>query len=183
VATYIYSALSVSTHSITAVYNGDTNYTTSTSGAVSQVVNKDGSAAVVTSDINSSAPGVSVTFTATLSATAPGTGIATGTVQFKIDGTDYGSPVALAGGRASSTPTNSLSTASHTIIAVYSGDTNFNTSTSMGYIQVVQVGGGTRLAGGFLPVNKIAIIAPWLAFLLTLVLGGTILVLRRRKGS
>jgi hypothetical protein len=41
-ATLTLSTLSVATHSITANYNGDINYVTSVSSALSQVVNRDG---------------------------------------------------------------------------------------------------------------------------------------------
>jgi uncharacterized repeat protein (TIGR01451 family) len=70
--------------------------------------------------VASSAPGAvwgqPVTFTATISPTAGGT------VQFKIDGTNFGSPVSVSGGAATSGATSGLSVADHAISAVYSGD-------------------------------------------------------------
>ena len=71
----------------------------------------------------------SVTFTAAVAANTAGSGTPTGTVQFLIDGTDFGSPVALVNGSATSSAISSLSVASHTIEAVYSGGTNFAGST------------------------------------------------------
>jgi len=44
---------------------------------------------------------------------------ATGTVQFSIDGTAFGSPVTLSGGNATSSATSSISVGSHTISAAY----------------------------------------------------------------
>jgi len=41
--------------------------------------------------------GQAVTFTATVNAVSPGTGTRTGTVQFKLDGSDFGAPVSLSG--------------------------------------------------------------------------------------
>ena len=67
------------------------------------------------------------TFTATVTP-ASGSG-ETGTVQFQIDGTNVGSPVALSGNTATYT-TSALSAGSHSIVAVYSGDGKFTGSTS-----------------------------------------------------
>jgi hypothetical protein len=50
-------------------------------------------------------------------------------VQFKIDGTNFGSPVAVVNGSATSGNTSSLTAGSHSIAAVYSGDSNYTGST------------------------------------------------------
>jgi hypothetical protein len=54
---------------------------------------------------------------------------AKGTVQFKIDGNNFGSPVGLSGGKAISGSTTSLTAGNHTITAVYSGDSTYAGST------------------------------------------------------
>ena len=46
----------------------------------------------ITSPANPSVYGQSVTFTATVAANPPGSGTPTGTVQFQIDGTNFGPP-------------------------------------------------------------------------------------------
>jgi hypothetical protein len=69
-----------------------------------------------------------VTFTATVSPVAPGAGSPTGTVQFKVDGTSLGIPVALVAGQASIS-TSSLSVGTRVITAEYSGDASFSGST------------------------------------------------------
>jgi hypothetical protein len=56
-------------------------------------------------------------------------GNATGTVQFKIDGKNFDSPVTLSGGKAISDSTTTLTVGNHTITAVYSGDTTYAGST------------------------------------------------------
>src|SRR5207249_26237 len=66
IATFSTSALSAGTHSITAVYSGDTNYTTSTSPAITRTVNKASSSTAASSNQNPSTFGQSVTFTATV---------------------------------------------------------------------------------------------------------------------
>lgn len=78
----------------------------------------------VSSSQNPSGVGQSVTFTATIS---PNT--ATGTVQFKTDGTNLGSPVTVSSGTAASVGISSLAAGPHTITAIYSGDGNSETST------------------------------------------------------
>jgi hypothetical protein len=121
------NTLSVGNHTITAIYNGDNNYLTST-GTLSggQTVNKATSATSVSSNHNPSTPGQRVTFTASVAGagTTP-----TGTVQFVIDGINFGGAVTLANGSATSSSTSTLAGGNHTVTAVYSGDSNYLTST------------------------------------------------------
>ncbi len=65
--------------------------------------------------------GKSVTFTAAVSADDPGTGTPTGAVQFSLDGSPIGGPVALAGGVATWT-TSTLAIGTHVIGAAYTPD-------------------------------------------------------------
>ncbi len=129
-ATCITSALAVGTDTITATYSGDSNHGGS-SGTLSggQVVNQASSTTTVGSTLNPSTYGQSVSFTANVAAAAPGSGTPTGTVQFNVDGTAFGSPVTLASGSATSGSTSSLTAGTHTVTAVYSGTTNFTGST------------------------------------------------------
>jgi hypothetical protein len=69
-----------------------------------------------------------VTFTATVTAVAPGAGTRTGTVTFKDGATVMGTGTLNASGQATYT-TSSLTVGSHVITAVYGGDGNFNGST------------------------------------------------------
>ncbi|WP_436700289.1 Ig-like domain repeat protein [Nocardioides sp. BYT-33-1] len=73
--------------------------------------------------------GEAVSFTAQV-ARVNGTSTPTGTVQFTVDGADFGAPVAVSGGTATSASTSTLSTGSHTIGARYSGDANLVDSTA-----------------------------------------------------
>jgi uncharacterized repeat protein (TIGR01451 family) len=125
-ATFATSALTVGSHTITAQYSGDGNFLIS-SGSVVQTVNKGSTTTLVTSSVNPSVAGQSVTFTATVSAVAPGAGTPNGSVQFLDNGTPLGAPVVLSGGRATLN-TSALTAGSHTITAQYLGDGNFNVS-------------------------------------------------------
>ena len=135
-ATLSTAALGVGPHSISAMYNGSSNFSTSTSGNLSQEVNQDGTSTQVSSSRNPAKRNQTVTFTARVSANAPGTGVPTGTVTF-LDGTTQLGTVTLSGGSASLTP-SSLSTGTHAITATYSGSSNFVKSTSPVLSQTVR---------------------------------------------
>ena len=135
-ATFTTSALSVASHSITAVYGGDASFNGSTSSALTQTVNKDGTTSTVTSSLNPSRNGQAVTFTATVAANAPGTGIPTGTITFKDKNKTLGTASLNASGQAALT-TSSLNVGSHSITAAYGGSSGFLASTSATLVQTV----------------------------------------------
>jgi len=135
VATFTTSSLSVASHPVTAVYEGDTDFTTSTSTAFSQTVDQAATATSLSINPSPSVFGQSVTFTATVTPSAPGAGTPTGTVEF-FDGTTSLGTGTLTAGVATFT-TSSLSVASHPVTAVYEGDTDFTTSTSTAFSQTV----------------------------------------------
>jgi len=125
------SSLSTGPHTINATYNGNDGFNSGTnSSPFTQTVNMADTTTAVTADSGgTSVYGQGVTFTATVSATLPGAGTPTGSVQFKVDGTDSGSPVTLGGtAQATSASISDLSVGPHTITAVYGGDTDFNGS-------------------------------------------------------
>ena len=114
------STLSVGTHPVTAGYSGDATHSAAT-GTLSggQVVNQMTGTVTVSSSVNPSTAGQAVTFTATLPS------IATGTIQFMIDGTNFGTPVTIANGTAASQSTTTLSVGNHPVTAIYPGDANY----------------------------------------------------------
>jgi hypothetical protein len=119
------STLAVGNNSITAVYGGDSNFTGSTSKAVTQVVNKATTTTTLTSSLNPSNFGQSVTFTA--SVTPQFSGTVTGVVSF-YDGATLLKGVTLSGGSAAYTTTK-LAVGMHNITATYNGSTAFSGST------------------------------------------------------
>ncbi len=138
-ATLMTSALTQGTHPITAQYSGDSTFGVSTSTPVlNQVVNAvalvDTSTAV-TSSLNPSTVGQSVTFTATVTPTS-GTTIPTGSVVFFDGATMLGSNT-LDGTGKTTYQTSSLTAATHSITGQYTGDTTFSGSTSPALSQVV----------------------------------------------
>jgi MYXO-CTERM domain-containing protein len=136
------SALSVGTHSIVATYGGDTNYATNASTALSQVVDKAATSTTLVSGSNPAVVGASVTFTATVAASAPGAGTPTGTVNFREGAVALGSGTLDASGVATFT-TSALSVGSHTIVADYVTSDSFLASTSADLTQKINKDGVT----------------------------------------
>ncbi|MFP5230138.1 MAG: FG-GAP-like repeat-containing protein [Acidobacteriota bacterium] len=132
VATYSTAALSAGAHSITAVYGGDANFSGSTSTAVTVTVTAapvlTATTTALTASATSAQTGTSITFNATVTP-ASGTAMPTGTVTFTDGASTLGTGTLSAGGSATYS-TSSLAAGSHSITAVYSGDSNFSGSTS-----------------------------------------------------
>ncbi|HLJ97628.1 MAG TPA: Ig-like domain-containing protein, partial [Gemmataceae bacterium] len=144
-ATFSTATLAVGSHTVTAFYSGDNNFAASIGSlANGQTVAKADTSMVVTSSASPSVSGQGVTFTATISVQAPGSGTPTGTVQFQIDGSNVGSPVSVSttgGVTAATFSSTTLTVGSHTITASYSGDGNLTGSTGT-------LAGGEVITGG-----------------------------------
>jgi hypothetical protein len=100
---------------VTAVYGGDSNFLTSTSQVLSQVVNEAPTTMTLISSMNPSTVGQPVTFTATV--TPEFGGMPTLNVTF-MDGTKTLAVVPLSGGKASYTSSR-LASGMHNITATY----------------------------------------------------------------
>jgi hypothetical protein len=118
-----------SKHAITAYYNGTSNFGTSQNSPADPVsVSQDGANAVVTSSVPKPVYGQSVTLTAKVTASAPGSGTPTGTVTF-YDGTTSLGTATLSNGVAS-IKTTALLVGANSLTVVYGGDSNFLGTTS-----------------------------------------------------
>jgi trimeric autotransporter adhesin len=94
----------------------------------------------LTSSLNPSIYGQSVTFTATVAPTV-GTALPTGTVQFSVDGTAVGGPVTLNGSGVATFFSSTLAVGAHSVTAVYTpSSTSFTGSTSAALSQTVTKG-------------------------------------------
>jgi large repetitive protein len=138
-ATCVTNTLTAGANTITAIYSGDANFAASTSLPFKQTVNQGATTTKVVSSLNPSSTGVTVTFTATVTAVAPASGTRTGTVAFEDGGIAIaGCATQVLGAAGTATcATNALAAFVHTITAVYSGDSNFTTSTSAPLAQTV----------------------------------------------
>ena len=96
-------ALPAGSDTITAVYSGDSNFTTSTSTALTQTVNQDATTSTIASSANPSVSGQTVNFTATVKAVAPGSGTPTGSVTFLDGSTTLGTATLSSGGKVTFT--------------------------------------------------------------------------------
>lgn len=136
VATYTTSSLSIGSHSITAAYSGDGTYSAGTSPVLLQVVGKIPTMITVTASSPAQLFHSQVTFTAVVTAPIP---TPTGTVTFMDGATILGTaPLSTNGGGVivsltvgnAAYATGGLAAGTHQIVAVYSGDNTFLTSTS-----------------------------------------------------
>jgi hypothetical protein len=128
-ATLATSNLPLGSNSITVMYTSDGHYQGTSSAAISQTINPAATRTVVTTSGSPSVFGQSVTFTATVTVRSPGSGMPTGTVEFKDGSTVLGPGTINSSGQATYT-TSALSVGSHSITAVFEGDPDFTTSTS-----------------------------------------------------
>jgi hypothetical protein len=137
-ATFTTSALAPGSHPITAAFTGSPLFNSSTSSVVNQVITGTITPAATTTAVvsnnNPSTLAQTVMFTATVTSTTAGT--PTGTVSF-MDGTITLGTGSLNGSAMATLQTSLLAVGSHSITAVYGGDTNFAGSTSLVLTQVV----------------------------------------------
>ena len=120
------AALGAGTHAVVAAYGGDARYLGSASAEQPVAVGLAATSLSLVSSPNPSIAGAPVTFTATVTVTAPGAGTATGSVTF-LDGATALGTAPLAGGVATFT-TADLATGARTISATYPGDARLGPS-------------------------------------------------------
>jgi hypothetical protein len=117
-ATFSIATLAVGQHPITATYNNATDPTHSPSNSAPYIQTViEGTAVSLTSNLNPSAVGQSVTFTATVTSSAGGVN-PTGTVTFFDGNTALGTPT-LSGSGVATYSTSTLTNGQHQITAVY----------------------------------------------------------------
>ena len=117
-----------------AVLNND-GYQTNYLDNVTILLSASGTEVVLTSSLNPSTAGQSVTFTGTVKTSILGLPTPTGTITFELGSTNV--PVTMVNGVATYT-TSTLPLGNITVYAVYSGDSYFNPATSLGLLQVVK---------------------------------------------
>ncbi len=143
VATFSTSTLTSGTHSITAVYGGNLSVTGATSAAVAQTVKSTAAVGIATNAPNP-VPGQNITFTASIT---PST--ATDSVQFLDNGSVIGAS-ALASGAATFS-TSTLALGSHSVTAVYGGDSNVTGGTSAALVFSIKATPGLTLTSNLNP--------------------------------
>ena len=135
-AKFATSNLSIGASTLIAVYTGSDNFLTSMSSNLTQTVNKSSSITSLTSSLNPSVLGQSVSLSASVVALSPGAGTPSGNVTFLNGNISIGMSTLNSSGVASLSLT-SLPVGNNTISVAYSGDSNFVTSSSTALNQVV----------------------------------------------
>ncbi len=102
-------------------FAGDADYAASSASGTLTVTPQPAAQVALASSADPSLPGELITFGVNVIPLSGGP-TPTGTIQFEVDGTDFGATVALSGGAATSGLDASLSVGTHTITAIYSGD-------------------------------------------------------------
>ncbi|WP_069869295.1 Ig-like domain-containing protein [Streptomyces malaysiensis] len=116
--------LTLGTHIVTATYNGDVNFTSST-GTTAVVVIQASTTTSVISAPDPSTLGQPVTFTATVTPVAPGAGVPTGSVTFVIGGSGGGTFVQPLSAGTATLSLSTLGVGTHTVVALYGGSADF----------------------------------------------------------
>ena len=139
------------THTISASYSSDPNFGSSTNTPpLSLVVGSGNSTTTITSSPANPTVNTPVTFTASVVASVSGNGMPSGGSVTFTDITNSAAQVPLCTSvilaNSTASCTSTFTTAqTHMIVATYSGDKNFNTSSSGTYMQVIAAG-ATKLA-------------------------------------
>ena len=120
---HTYAFYSVATDNV-----GNAEGTPSSAEATTTVLG--GTTTALTASIPNPVYGQSLSFMATVSPVIADSPTPTGTVQFLVDGTNFGDPITLVSGMAISRAISTLYAVQHTITADYSGDPNFAATTT-----------------------------------------------------
>ena len=111
------------------------------------------------------APGQTVTFTATVVGGLPAPYLPTGSVQFRINGVNAGSPVPLSASDTAVFSTTEPAAGAFTVTAIYSGDTDFSGSPSPAFTEAVLTPGvfavGSTLFVVGANTSDNALLLPW----------------------
>ncbi len=144
-------SLGVGMHSMVANYLG-TSINAPSQGSTTQIVNQDATTTTLQYS-GSLAPGAPLSLYATVAAQPPGYGKPTGSVTFYDGSTSLGMVTLSSSATALLHLNSGLSAGPHAITAVYSGDTNYVTSTSAVLSRTVaQLSTTTYLATSINPV-------------------------------
>ena len=119
---------------IKAIYSGDSNYANSTSPGLNQIVHRLPTTTTLSSSLNPSYVGQTVTYTAAVSPAH-----ATGTIEFQEEGNPINgcSVQTISSGTATCTVAGYPNWSSYPITATYSGDSTHQASASSGFVQTV----------------------------------------------
>ena len=135
-ASFTADPLSAGSHVITAVYSGDVN-TDGATQTLSQSVARYAATTRFATPTTQSTYGQSVTYSVSVEPVNAPDGTPAGTVQFTVDGVNFGNPVTVdAHGNASNLPMSLLSAGTHTIQAIYTSNNGFQDGSDLAVLAV-----------------------------------------------
>jgi large repetitive protein len=149
VASLSLSNLSAGSHSITAAWPGDANAAAAVSAPLPHTVDRAQTSTALTPR--------GLTLEAGIAVIAPGAGVPTGTVSFADAATNLILATAVLSDGRAAVP---LTSGTAPILAVYSGDTNFQSSASRVLIPLVAVSAASYSASGFAPDEIVTLFGP-----------------------
>ncbi len=132
-ASYVEPAqFTIGGHNIEAIYSGDSTYAGGTSLPVTFNIQPSSTTLVVAPSTTTPAAGASVTVTGTVTSSNPGNSPPTGILTVNLDGVPQGTAKFATTSNVTTASYNltSPTSGSHTLQGIYSGDTNYNQSTS-----------------------------------------------------
>jgi hypothetical protein len=137
VARYTSKTLAAGPHALSVAYLGDTDFLASTSATLNQTVNQDATATTMTAAPSTALLGQAVVLRAVVRASAPGSGVPTGTVMFTDGSTTLGTATLVNG--VATLSTTAIPFGSSAITASYGGDANYLGGSSAAVATTVQV--------------------------------------------
>jgi subtilase family serine protease len=154
--------ISAGSHTLVGAYSGDSNFASSTSSTVTLVAAKGATVTTVTASPAVLAAGVTETLTAAIAPLNAVTGTLTGTVSFYDGGATLLGTATVSSNTATLTGVTLANSVSHSITAIYSGDTNWLTSTSAALIMAA-----TTLPDHVVLTSNLSTVAPGQTVILT----------------
>jgi len=164
-ASFTIPPITAGSHILAGSYSGDSNYNSSTASTVTIVASKGTTVTTVSATPPILAAGVTETLTATI---APYSGITgtlytiTGTVSFYDGGSTLLGTAVISSNIATLSGVNIANNVSHSITAIYSGDTNWLPSTSIALPMAA-----TTLPDHVVLTSNLSTVAPGQALILT----------------
>ena len=157
--------ISAGSHTLVGAYSGDSNYASSTSSTVTLVAGKGSTVTTVTATPAVLAAGVTETLTATIAPLYAVSGTLytiTGTVSFYDGGATLLGTATVSSNAATLSGVSLANSVSHSITAIYTGDTNWLSSTSAALIMAA-----TTLPDHVVLTSNVSTVAPGQALILT----------------
>ena len=132
-ASYVEPAqFTIGGHNIEAIYSGDSNYVGGTSLPVTFNIQPSSTTLVIAPSTTTPAAGATITVTGTVTSANPGNSPPTGILTVNLDGVPQGTSKFSTTSNVTTASFNMTAptSGSHTLHGIYSGDTNYNQSTS-----------------------------------------------------